>query len=75
MKRSKLAVSVPAPLAHGAKAAVAAGRSPSVSALVSEALAEKLERDRLEEVLDAMDLELGPLDDEARAWARRALWG
>ncbi|MEJ7798794.1 MAG: hypothetical protein WKF42_09875, partial [Solirubrobacteraceae bacterium] len=68
-------VSVPAPLVADAKAAVAAGRSTSVSALVSEALAEKLERDELGEVLAAMDNELGPVDADARAWARRALWG
>jgi len=43
--------------------------------LLSEALAEKLECDRLDDVLAAMDSELGPIDDEARAWARRALWG
>jgi Arc/MetJ-type ribon-helix-helix transcriptional regulator len=42
MKRAKPAVSLPAEVAAGAKAAVAAGRSPSVSALVGEALAEKL---------------------------------
>ncbi len=75
MKREKLAVSVPAPLVAEAKEAVAAGHSSSVSALVSEALAEKLEHDRLDEALAAMDRELGEVDDEARAWARRALWG
>lgn len=75
MKREKLAVSVPAPLVAEAKETVAAGRSSSVSALVSEALAEKLERGRLDEALAAMDRELGEVDDEARAWARRALWG
>ena len=75
MKREKLAVSVPAPLVAEAKETVAAGRSSSVSALVSEALAEKLERDRLDDTLAAMDLELGEVDEEARAWARRALWG
>jgi len=75
MRRQKLAVSVPAPLVVEAKEAVAAGRSASVSALVSEALAEKLERDGLDEVLAAMDAELGEVNEEARAWARRALWG
>jgi Arc/MetJ-type ribon-helix-helix transcriptional regulator len=75
MKRAKLAVSLPAEVAAGAKAAVAAGRSPSVSALVGAALTEKLQRDRLDEVLAEMDRKLGPVDEEARRWARRALWG
>jgi hypothetical protein len=41
--------------------------------LVSEALAEKLNRISLEAALDAMDAEYGPPSAEAEAWARRVL--
>ena len=72
MKR-KIAVSVPEELVLGAEAAVRAGRSSSVSAYVSEALAEKGRRDSLLDVLDEMDREHGPPSREDEEWARRVL--
>jgi len=72
MKR-KIAVSVPEELVAGAEAAVASGRASSVSAYVSEALGDKARNDRLVEVLDQMDRELGPPGKRAEAWARRVL--
>lgn len=72
MKR-KVAVSLPAHLVAGAERAVAEGQAASVSAYVSEALAERAKRDRLVEVLDAMDREHGRPSARDRAWARRVL--
>jgi hypothetical protein len=71
--REKVAVSLPRTLVEAANAEVQAGRAPSLSALVSEALAEKLDRTSLEDVLDAMDAEYGPPSAEDKAWAKRVL--
>jgi len=72
MKR-KIAVSVPEELVAEAEAAVASGRASSVSAYVSQALGEKTRRDRLIDVLDEMDRELGPPSPGAQTWARQVL--
>lgn len=69
---TKIAVSLPDEQVEAARAAVAEGRAPSVSAYVSEALARRSAEDELLELLD---------DDETReaatqlhrTWARRAL--
>lgn len=49
--KAKIAVTLPRELVESARAAVAAGRSGSVSAYVADALREKTERDELEELL------------------------
>jgi Arc/MetJ-type ribon-helix-helix transcriptional regulator len=71
--REKVAVSLPAELVRHAHAEVQAGRAPSLSAYVAQAIAEKQQRDDLEAVLDAMDAELGRPSEEAEAWARDVL--
>jgi hypothetical protein len=68
-------VTLPRTLAAAAREEVKARRAPSMSALVTQALAEKLERDRLQEVLDQMAAEYGPLTPEELAWADRVLDG
>jgi hypothetical protein len=73
--REKLAITLPKPLAAAARDEVKARRAPSMSALIAQALAEKLERDRLQEVLDEMDAEYGPLTPEELAWADRLILG
>ena len=72
MKR-KIAVSVPEELVAEAEAAVALGRASSVSGYVTQALDEKTRNDRLIDVLDEMDKELGRPDKRANAWARQVL--
>jgi len=57
----------------GAKRQVRAGRARSLSAFVSEAVGERLRRDQLSAILDAMDADHGPPSKVARAWARRVL--
>jgi hypothetical protein len=56
-----------------AKSEVASGRAKSLSAFVAEAVDEKLRRDELAGILDAMDLELGKPSKAATAWAKRVL--
>jgi hypothetical protein len=73
MTMLKVAVTVPDVVLRDAKLAVRAHRAKTLSAYVSEALVEKLSRDNLEAVLDAMDATLGPPSKQAKARAKRAL--
>jgi Arc/MetJ-type ribon-helix-helix transcriptional regulator len=74
----KLSVSVPADVLAFAEEAVAAGRSPSLSGYVTDALAAKAEDDETDDflaLLAEMDREYGPPSAEALDRARRALGG
>ncbi len=51
-----------------------ARQAPSVSAFISQAVEEKIERDRLQEALDEVWRE-APMTEEERAWADRILLG
>jgi hypothetical protein len=73
MNSAKVALSIPADLLEQAKAEVAAGRAKNLSVFVSEALGQKLRRDELNTILDAMDAEHAPPKKAARAWAKRVL--
>jgi hypothetical protein len=73
MTTAKVALTVPTEVLRLARREVRAGHAKSLSAFVSEAIHEKLCRDALVEVLDAMDAEYGPPNREARAWAKRVL--
>ncbi len=70
----KLAVSLPEQLVQAARAEAAVIGSPSLSAFIASAVQEKLERDRLEDVLDEIFREQ-PMTDEEREWADRVLRG
>ncbi len=70
---TKIAVSLPDDLVAAARKAVAEGRVASVSAYVSEALAQRRADEDLMELIDELDAEHGPPDAEHYAWARRAL--
>jgi hypothetical protein len=72
MSAEKVAVTIDADVLDRARAAVAAGRAKSLSALVSEAVGEKVCRDELAQLLDAMDVEHGAPDRASRVWAKRA---
>jgi len=71
--REKVAITIPRPLIDQARQEVRAGRAESISALVSEALAEKLKTEALQGILEAWDAEYGPPSEEDDAWARRVL--
>jgi Arc/MetJ-type ribon-helix-helix transcriptional regulator len=73
MTTTKVALSISSEAIARAKREVQSGRAKSLSAFVTEALEEKLERDDLAEILDAMDAEQGPPGKKARQWARRVL--
>jgi Arc/MetJ-type ribon-helix-helix transcriptional regulator len=73
MTTAKVALSIPAEVLKKAKKQVARGRAKSLSAFVSEALDDKLQREELDVILDAMDRELGEPSKEAKRWARNVL--
>ena len=69
---TKIAVSLPDEQVEAARAAVAEGRAPSVSAYVSEALSRRSAEDELLLLLE-QDEARHPSTPEHLAWARRAL--
>jgi hypothetical protein len=73
MSSAKVALSMPAEVLRLAKKEVAAGRAKSLSSFVAEAVDEKLRRDELTKILDAMDVEHGKPSRAATAWAKRVL--
>jgi hypothetical protein len=64
---------MPAEVLRRAKEEVAAGRASSLSSFVSQAVNEKLRRNELGAILDAMDTERGKPNAAARAWGSRVL--
>ena len=73
MTSAKVALSLPADLLEQAKVEVAAGRAKNLSVFVAEALNQRLRRDELNAILDAMDEEHGRPNKAAVAWAKRVL--
>jgi Arc/MetJ-type ribon-helix-helix transcriptional regulator len=73
MNAAKVALSIPADVLAQAKKEVRKGRAKSLSSFVSQALGEKLRRDELTAILDAMDAEHGKASEVARKWAKRLL--
>jgi hypothetical protein len=73
MTTTKVALTIASKALARAKREVAGGRAKSLSAFISEAVEEKLERETLEDVLDAMDRAHGRPGKDARAWAQRVL--
>jgi hypothetical protein len=73
MTVAKVAVTIPVDVLRLARKEVGAGRAKSLSAFISQAVDEKLRRDELVAILDAMDVEHGKPGKAARAWARSVL--
>ncbi len=73
MNAEKVALSMPADVLRLAKKEVAAGRAKSLSSFVAEAVDEKLRRDELTAILDAMDEQYGKAGKRASTWAKRVL--
>ena len=73
MKTRKVALTIPEDALRLAKREVVRGRAKSLSAFVSEAVEEKLARESLAEVLDALDKVHGKPRKRDREWARRVL--
>jgi Arc/MetJ-type ribon-helix-helix transcriptional regulator len=73
MTRKKIAITLPEEQVAAARRAVAEGRSPSVSAYISQALARRDADDELRDMLAEIYTEVGQPDASDRAWARQAL--
>lgn len=73
MTSAKVALSLPADLLEQAKVEVATGRAKNLSVFVAEALDQRLRRDELNAILDAMDEEHGLPSKAAVTWAKRVL--
>ena len=73
MTTTKVALSISSKAIARARKEVRSGRAKSLSAFVSEALEDKLHRDELSDVLDAMDAEHGKPSKRAREWAKKVL--
>jgi hypothetical protein len=73
MTSAKVALSIPAEVVRLARKEVAAGRARSLSSFVATAVDEKLRRDDLAAILDAMDAEHGKPTKAATAWAKRLI--
>ena len=69
----KIAVSLPDEQVVSIRRAVEQGRAPSVSGFISAAVARVQREDKLAQLLDDLDRELGPVDDADLAWADKAL--
>ena len=66
--KAKIAITLPPELVKAAKQAVATGKAENVSAYVSRALQEQVQRDDLDSMLDEMlAASGGPLTDAERA--------
>lgn len=70
---TKIAVSLPDELVDQARAAVARGDFPSVSACIADAMRRAFSGMTLADVLDEWSAEHGEPSDEDYAWADRAL--
>jgi len=70
---TKIAVSLPDEQVRAAKRAVSQGAAASVSALVSDALADKLQRDSLAAIVADLLADHGSPSEADYAWARGAL--
>jgi Arc/MetJ-type ribon-helix-helix transcriptional regulator len=70
---SKVMVTLPTDVLKLAEEQVKAGRAKSLSALVSDAVKEKVRRNELLEILDGVDARLGKPVKRAGRWAKRVL--
>ena len=73
MTTAKLAITLPTDVLKLAKKQLKTGRAKSLSAFISKAVDEKLRRDELEKLLDALDAQHGPPNRAAQRWAKRVL--
>jgi Arc/MetJ-type ribon-helix-helix transcriptional regulator len=73
MTRQKIAITLPEEQVAAARRAVAEGRSPSVSAYISQALARRDADEELAETVAEIYAEVGQPTAADRAWARQAL--
>jgi Arc/MetJ-type ribon-helix-helix transcriptional regulator len=68
--KKRVTISVEPEVLADARAAVEAGRAPSLSAAFEEALRLASKRQALKEALELSEAEHGPIPKEAEEWAR-----
>ncbi len=73
MTTAKVAMTLPTEVLKSAKEQVSRGRAKSLSAFISEAVDEKLRRDELEKLLDALDTQHGAPKKGAQRWAKKVI--
>ncbi len=73
MTTAKVAISLPIEVLKSAKKQVTTGRAKSLSAFIREAVDEKLRRDELEKLLDALDAQHGEPKRGAQRWAKKVI--
>lgn len=71
--KERFTISIEPEVLQIARAEVEAGKAPSVSAAVEEALRARGKKQALREAVDLWEAEFGPISEEAREWARREL--
>lgn len=73
MTTEKIAISLPREQVESARRAVEQGRSPSVSRYISQAVARAEQIDSLEALLNEMDSQYGPVDEQTMKRVDEAL--
>jgi len=69
----KIAITLPTALAEAVKSAVKAGKAPSVSAYIAEAVARRQQEDSLSALVDELIAEHGEPSADDYEWAGRVL--
>lgn len=73
MRRERVTVTVPAGAMRVAEREVKAGKAPSISAWVGEAMEQKARRESLKDLLAEIRQEIGPPTEDETDWARSVL--
>lgn len=71
--KERVTISVEPEVIQIAKEDVEAGRAASVSGAMEDAVKARAKRRALREALDMREAELGPIGEEARAWAKKEM--
>jgi len=71
--KERITISVEPEVAQIAREDVEAGRAPSVSAAVEDAVVRRKRSRALREAVELWEAEFGPISKEAREWARKEL--
>lgn len=71
--KKRITISVEPEVVQIAREDVEAGRAPSVSAAIEDAVVTRKRSRGLREAVELWEAEFGPISEEARQWARKEL--
>ena len=71
--KERVTISIEPEALEEARADVESGRAPNLSAAVESSLTREKKRQAMREAIALWKEEFGPIDEEAKAWARREL--